>query len=298
VNGKFSQLIFLLSLAYAVAVTQSCADLFSLDSLFGKTSMEDRVSDSLSSAIVTRTISHPTGAYRVVAVADSHVAGSSWESGERLAAWIASTASSSTPVRALLIAGDLTNSATEEQYAAVKSVLDTVASSAVAVLPVIGNHDLYTAAGWTLWKQYVATGSSWYPSVGYASFVDSSATETLRVQLMDSADCAVGSTQLSYLKGSLTASAPNIVLSHAPLFPGYDNSIWYLESDYERLSILQSMLGGDAPLYITGHDHTTSVISSGTVTQVIVGGYCDNRAMLVITVDPTAGLSWALSTVP
>lgn len=260
--------------------------------------MEERVADSLGSPLAARTVQHPAGAYRIVAITDPHVEGSAWEEGERLASWIAAESSSSNPVRALLLAGDLTDAGTEAQYAAVKSVLDAVAASGVAVLPVIGNHDLYTSDGWAFWKRYLTDGADWYPSTGRASFVDPSSVETLRIVLLDSAECAIGSTQLSYLQDSLSSTVPNIVLTHVPLVSSYDNSIWYLESDYERLFILNAMRSVNAPLYLTGHAHIPSSIAVGSVTQVLVEAYYENRAALVITVDPTAGVVWESASVP
>ena len=170
-------LVFAVSLLLSA---QSCSGVLSLDTLFNKTSMETRTSESLSSSNASRSVFSASGAYRVIAIADAHVAGASWPDGEKLVSWIAENAVAAVPVRALILAGDLTDSAEESQYAAVKKVLDAVAALSVAVIPAIGNHDLYTSEGWTLWKKYIGSGSSWYPSVGSLRLLNSSASETLR----------------------------------------------------------------------------------------------------------------------
>jgi predicted phosphodiesterase len=143
----------------------------------------------------------------------------------------------------VVVLGDLADQGLPDEFSAVRAALDSLD---VPVYATVGNHDLYQADGWELFKD----------NFGPASYAVTVA-DRLKLILLDTAGGELGATQFDWLERELadTTSGVKLVGTHYALFDGPTPIMWRLPSGAERYKFLSLMRDHGVFALVSGHLH-------------------------------------------
>ncbi len=141
------------------------------------------------------------------------------------------------------VLGDLTDDATEEEFALIKAALD---STGIPYYTTLGNHDLYQKEGWKRYKDNF--GPSCYSVI---------IANRLQLIFLDTAEGTIGATQFDWLEQELKNSRPYVTLvcTHFPCYDGITPGIWRLASAAERHKLQYLMNCYGVYAIASGHIH-------------------------------------------
>lgn len=142
----------------------------------------------------------------------------------------------------LLVVGDLTDNAFAAEFELARASLD---SFGLPYYSTIGNHDLYQADGWDLFKDNF--GPSCYTvTIG----------GRLKLILLDTAEGAIGPTQFDWLETELAdTTVHKLVATHYASYDGTLPGVYRLSSATERYKLQHLLSEGNAYALVSGHIH-------------------------------------------
>lgn len=166
------------------------------------------------------------------------------------------------------VAGDLTHNAYLSEFQDSRQRLDSLGSWFVT----IGNHDLYQAAGWQDFKEYLGPSCYLITVAG-----------RLRLVFLDTGEGRLGSRQFNWLETQLAdtgwhSSTPNwtIVITHFPLYDGRVPGICRLASTGERTRLQSLLQRHRVYAIVSGHVHGWRHTLVDSVNHFIVGTITDH----------------------
>ncbi|MFO7676056.1 MAG: metallophosphoesterase [bacterium] len=157
----------------------------------------------------------------------------------------------------VLVLGDLTHDATEDQVTLVRALLDSLG---VPYYATAGNHDLYQRGSWERWKELFGAGCK--------SFA---AGERVRVILFDTASGVIGPTQFEWLEAELARPGIKVVGTHYPLYDGPAPALYRLASEAERYRLSALLRDVGAWGLFSGHIHAFRASEAAGVRHITCG---------------------------
>ncbi len=157
------------------------------------------------------------------------------------------------------VLGDLTHDATEDEVGFIKQALDAVG---IPYYVTTGNHDLYQAEGWDLFKQ--AFGPATYSVV---------IAHRVKLVFIDTASEVIGPTQFDWLESELkdVGSYVTLVGTHFPVYDGTFPTLYRTGSTGERYKLQHLLQSSDAYALASGHIHGFRHTLAGGIHHFICG---------------------------
>jgi 3',5'-cyclic AMP phosphodiesterase CpdA len=160
-----------------------------------------------------------------------------------------------------VVLGDLTDDGSKDEFALVKTDLDAVG---IPYYVTIGNHDLLQPAGKGGWESWKSTFGAATYGVTIAGLV--------RFLFIDTSSGQVGAQQFRWLKSQLATSVPfTFVGSHYSLFDGTFPTMWRLESQDERMAMIDLLNKNGVYAFMGAHAHGFRQGTVGNVLHFVTG---------------------------
>ncbi|MFO7637940.1 MAG: metallophosphoesterase [bacterium] len=155
------------------------------------------------------------------------------------------------------VVGDLTDNGIEPEVLLTRELFD---SFGVPVYAVPGNHDLWSAGGWELFKDHFGPGNKSFRA------------GPVRVILFDTSCGTVGPTQFEWLEQELARpEAIKVIGAHYPLYTTEFAGISRLPSEAERYRLSALLRDAGAWGLVSGHIHGFELKESAGVRYFVCG---------------------------
>lgn len=278
---------------FVALLTCACDEMIFVDSMFNAVGVDQRFTESIewNNEHLPRSISTPEESYTLFCMSDSHV-------GSTDNVDLFFTLAEQNDALCAVLVGDLTDDGKPASYDSLQrhfpmasqfeslpsfsTAYPTPCDTALTVIPIAGNHDLYSYG----WSEY----SSRFGSSSFTFTITTPSAQDLFICL-DSGNGTLGRKQLNWLKDILRQERDSfrhcIVFSHLQFF-GYNTLSFSGFLPDELNEITELFLKYNVELAVTGHVHHRSDIDFGNTKYIVMPALletADNHGYLTVVIS-------------